>query len=38
MQVAAGSESLESIGQSLQEALQDMKMRSGSGCAAEHCT
>ena len=33
MQVAAGSERLESISQSLQEALQDIK--NGSGCAAE---
>ena len=34
MQVAGGSDRLESIGESLQEVLQDMK--NGSGCAAGH--
>ena len=34
VQVAGGSDRLESIGESLQEVLQDMK--NGSGCAAEH--
>ena len=34
MQVAGGSDRLESIGESLQEVLQDMK--NGSGYAAKH--